>query len=296
MQGRSSQAQKLYDSVFRSQTTLRANTETYSQLMLAYMNDGSYEEAMDIYYELRDYESKDPSKERHFRLDTDTYSAMIRSLTHMPIIENLHSFDATAEPLYAYTVEDGDDAILNNIEGDSQPALLTALTLFQDMSRLDIQPTADMYLNMLKACTDQKDSFVLERLHQLLRMDVYLDPDIRVLNQLMEAYCAMHDGSTTLEIWDTIAPTMFNADSVSIVLKTCLDYGYYTRARLIWDTVKLRQPELKLPVEDFNNYLACILKSKDLSSAEEILQEGLMSGIADESSISTLEQHKPKQH
>ncbi|KAI8357887.1 hypothetical protein EDC96DRAFT_445918 [Choanephora cucurbitarum] len=263
--------------------------------MLAYINDGFYEDAMDIYYELRDYESKDLAKTKQFRLDADTYSAMIQSLTHMPIVENLHSFDAEAEPLYAYTVEDGDDAILNNIEGDSQPSLLTALTLFNDMRRLEIQPTSDMYLNMLKACTEQKDGFVLERLHKLLRMDVYLDPDIRLLNQLMEAYSAINDGSTTLEIWDTIEPTMFNADSVSIVLKVCLDHEYFTRANMIWNTIKLKQPELKLPVEDFNNYLTCVLKSKDISTAESLVQEGLISGIADESSINTLEHYKPKQ-
>ncbi|OBZ88045.1 Septin spn3 [Choanephora cucurbitarum] len=286
LEGRSSQAQKLYDSIFRSQTTVRADVETYSQLMLAYINDGLYEDAMDIYYELRDYESKDLAKIKQFRLDADTYSAMIQSLTQMPIVENLHSFDAEAEPLYAYTVEDGDDAILNNIEGDSQPSLLTALTLFNDMRRLEIQPTSDMYLNMLKACTEQKDGFVLERLHKLLRMDVYLDPDIRILNQLMEAYSAINDGSTTLEIWDTIEPTMFNADSVSIVLKVCLDHGYFTRANMIWNTIKLKQPELKLPVEDFNNYLTCVLKSKDISAAENLVQEGLISGIADESSAS----------
>lgn len=60
LEGRSEQAQKLYDVIFRNHD-VKADIDTYSQLMLAYMNDGKYEEAMEIYYELRDHD-KDPKK------------------------------------------------------------------------------------------------------------------------------------------------------------------------------------------------------------------------------------------
>ncbi|KAI8082648.1 uncharacterized protein B0P05DRAFT_467961 [Gilbertella persicaria] len=259
--------------------------------MLAYINHGEYEEAMGIYYELRDHE--DTNKVKDFVLDAKMYATMIRSLTHAKnMTAHLNRFDPTTEPVYAYSVEDDDRAILENIEGDSQPALLTALTLFNDMRRLEIQPSPEMYTSMLKACTEQKDSYVLEKLHKLMRMDLYLDPDVRVLNQLMEAYSVIGDGPSALEIWDTIETSLFNSDSVSIVLKACLDYGYHTRANAIWNAVKLKQPELRLSVDDFNNYLLCVIRSKDMEKAEKLVQEGLANGDADESSVNTLEQYK----
>lgn len=287
--GRSVQAQKVYDQVFRDHL-IEADINTYSQLMLAYMNDGQYEAAMEIYYELRDHEDSPNNSVKNLQLDADIYEVMIKSLTNPKNMAlNGTHFDPTAEPLYEYSVEDVDSAIYQDIEGDSQPALLTALTLFNDMRHLEIQPTPSMYNSMLKACIEQKDGYVLEKLHKLIRMDLYLDPDIHVFNHLMEAYSVVGDSAAVLEIWDTA--TRYDEKSISIVLKTCLNYGLVTRSQSIWETVK-KQQQQQIPVEAFNDYLVCQLRKKTVEQVKPILDEALLNGEANESSVKLFVKHK----
>ncbi|KAI9352369.1 hypothetical protein BD770DRAFT_142833 [Pilaira anomala] len=238
-EGRSEQAQKVYDEIFRHHE-VAADITTYSQLMLSYINDGKYEEAMEIYYELRDHEDSANHAVKSLRLDADIYESMIRSLTNGKNMDlNKTRFDPNVEPMYEYSVEDVDTAIYTNIDGDSQPSLLTALTLFNDMRHLEIQPTSEMYIDMLKCCEEQRDEFVLEKLHKLIRMDLYLDPDLRVFNHLMKAYKVVGDGSSVLEIWDMAeASNNFDKESVSIVINTCLENGFITRLRSIWKNLE----------------------------------------------------------
>lgn len=288
LNGRSMQAQKVYDQVFRDHFN-DADINTYSQLMLAYMNDGKYEDAMEIYYELRDHEDSPNNSVKNLQLDADTYAVMIASLTDPKNMAlNGTQFDPTAEPLYEYSVEDVDSAIYQDIEGDSQPALLTALTLFNDMRHLEIQPTPSMYTSMLKACVQQKDGYVLEKLHKLIRMDLYLDPDISVFNHLMEAYSVVGDSAAVLEIWDTAAG--YDEKSVSIVLKTCLEHGLATRSQSIYEAAK--QQHMKIPVEAFNDYLLCQLRKKTVEEVTPILDQALANGEANESSVKLVDKYK----
>lgn len=254
-EGRSLQAQTLYDRIFRHHEVV-ADMTTYSQLMLAYLNDGKYEDAMEIYYQLRDHEATT------LRLDASTYATMIESLTDSKNVnENRHMFDPTVEPLYYYSVEDTPSYIYPDIDGESQPSLLTALTLFNDMRQLDIQPTSDMYVHMLKACAEQRDGYVLDKVHKLIRMDVYLDPSVAVSNHLMKAYQAVGDGPTVLELWD-IAES-FDKESISIVLKTCVDHGYHSRADAIWDASQ----------QNLDIYLKSVLDRGDVERAKQLIQE-----------------------
>jgi pentatricopeptide repeat protein len=290
-EGRSIQAQKLYDAIFRNHS-LVADLETYSQLMLAYINDGQFEDAMEIYYEIRDHEGSSLS---NLRLTAETYATMISSLTNAKNVDlsAQRNFDTTSEPMYEYSVQDGDTAIFHNLDGDSQPSLLVALTLFNDMRHLEIRPTSSMYIDMLKACADQQDDFVLEKLHKLIRMDLYFDPDIQVYNGLMKAYRAVGDGAAVLEIWDIAESShAFDGTSVSTVLKTCLDHGYYTRSNAIWNVLNAFQPQIKLSVQDFNHYLEGVLiNGKDIDRAQQVLEEGLSRGNADETSVNILENY-----
>ncbi|CAO0795656.1 unnamed protein product [Mucor circinelloides] len=285
LEGRSEQAQKLYDLIFRNHN-VKADIDTYSQLMLAYMNDGKYEEAMEIYYELRDHD-EDPAK--NLRLKPDTYASMIQALTDPSKIQQTHTqFQDNAEPMYEWSVEDVNSAIYPDIDGNSQPALLTALALFNDMRHLEIQPTPDMYANLLKACADQKDGYVLEKLHKLIRMDLYFDPDVQVFNQLMKAYDVVGDSASVLEIWEVAeSSNVLDHDSVSTVLQTCLQNGYYSRANAIWDSLQYRDA-IQPTVDDFNVYLQCVLNSNEAEKAEKMVQEGLSTGQANETSVNIL--------
>lgn len=302
LEGRSVQAQKLYDEIFRDHD-FQANIATYSQLMLAYINDGKYEEAMEIYYELRDHEDSAKNTTKNLRLDADTYATMIRSLTDTKNMEaHGNRFDPTAEPLYEYSVEDVDSAIFQDIEGNSQPALLTALTLFNDMRHLEIQPTSEMYISMLKACVQQRDGYVLEKLHKLIRMDLYLDPDREVFYYLMEAYRVVGDGASVLEIWDSlVADQAVDEKSISTVLKACAQYGYKSRAKAIWE--ELNSKNIKIPMNDCNQYLLSQLnhiqqeegkevQGQQLKDLEGLVQQGLSNSQANDTSVNLLEKYK----
>jgi pentatricopeptide repeat protein len=288
LEGRSEQAQKLYDVVFRHHD-VKADIETYSQLMLAYMNDGKYEESMEIYYELRDHD-EDPTK--NLRLMPDTYAAMLKALTDPSKIQENHiQFDKNVEPIYEYSVEDADSAIYPDVDGNSQPALLTALALFKDMRHLEIQPTPDMYENLLKACADQKDGYVLEKLHKLIRMDHYFDPDVDVFNQLMRAYHAVGDPASVLEIYEVAeSSNVVDQKSLSTVLETCLQNGFHSRAEAIWNSLEYKN-NIKITANDFNIYLQCLLNSNDTDKAEKMIQEGLTSGQANEASVNILKKY-----
>ncbi|KAF1799140.1 hypothetical protein FB192DRAFT_1395144 [Mucor lusitanicus] len=292
LEGRSEQAQKLYDVIFRNHD-VKADIDTYSQLMLAYMNDGKYEEAMEVYYELRDHD-EDPTK--NLRLKPDTYASMLQALTDPHKMQQNHTqFEDNVEPMYEYSVEDVDSAIYPDIDGDSQPALLTALALFNDMRHLEIQPTPDMYANLLRACADQKDGYVLEKLHKLIRMDLYFDPDVQVFNQLMRAYDVVGDPASVLEIWEVAdSSDVVNHDSVSTVLQTCLRNGYHSRANAIWESLQYKKDAIQPTADDFNVYLQCLLNSNDIGKAEKMVQEGLATGQANESSVNILETHTNK--
>ncbi|KAI8645766.1 hypothetical protein BD408DRAFT_411035 [Parasitella parasitica] len=288
LEGRSQQAQKLYDIIFRNHD-VNADVDTYSHLMLAYMNDGRYEEAMEIYYELRDHD-QNPIKQ--LRLKPDTYASMLQALTDPTKMQENHAqFDDSTEPMYEYSVQDVGTALYPNIDGDSQPALLTALALFNDMRHLEIQPTPDMYTNLLKACADQKDGFVLEKLHKLIRMDLNFDPSIQVFNQLMRAYHAVGDPAPALEIWEVAeSSNMVDCESVSTALEICLQYGYFSRADAIWSSLGGHK-DIEVTVGNFNVYLQSLLNSSAADKAEKMVQEGLCSGHADETSVNILKMY-----
>ncbi|CEP17939.1 hypothetical protein [Parasitella parasitica] len=288
LDGRSLQAQKLYDVVFRHHD-VKADIDTYSQLMLAYMNDGRYEEAMEIYYALRDH---DQDSTQNLQLRPETYASMLQALTDpSKVLDSRTQFESGAEPMYEYSVQDVDTAIYPDIDGDSQPALLTALALFNDMRHLEIQPTPDMYTNLLKACADQKDGYVLAKLHKLIRMDLYVDPDVQIFNHLMKAYHAVDDPASALEIWEAAeSSNMVDRDSVSTALQTCLQHGYFSRADAIWSSLR-EHKDIKVTADEFNVYLQSLLDSNDIDKAKTMVQKGLSSGHANETSVNILKKY-----
>ncbi|KAI8987355.1 hypothetical protein BDF20DRAFT_849670 [Mycotypha africana] len=275
--GRSLQAQTTYDIKFRHDT-LKPNVNTYTQLMLAYINDAKYEEAMDIYYQIRD--------SIQLTFSVEAYQQFIHSLTHNR--QNSRQRQPESDPGWVeFTVEDV--SIYAELNGDSDPALLTAFALFQDMRQFSHLPTtSQMYIDLLQACAEQKDAYILERLHKLLRMDLCLDPDIHVYHQLMEAYRATNDGSSVIEIWEMTDSRLWNGTTASILLKTCLENGYYIRSDAVWERLKAERPDITIAVDDFNSYLLCLLKHQDIDKAQQVLERGLLAGEADESSVEIL--------
>ncbi|KAG1344114.1 hypothetical protein G6F62_004583 [Rhizopus arrhizus] len=217
LNGRSEQAQTVYDEIFRNHV-IKANVDTFSHLMVAYMNDGKYHDSMEIYHELRNYEDRASSLD--LRLDSSVYETMIESLTKAR--PDYKRFEQDQEPIYEYSVADNDSLIVTNVEGDSSPSLLTALTLLNDMRHLEIPATVNIYTSMLQTCAEQKDEYVLEKVHRLIRMEPCIDPEIDITNHLLKAYYEIKDIGLVLDIWNVAEETKgFDQTSISVVLKAC---------------------------------------------------------------------------
>ncbi|KAI8391253.1 uncharacterized protein BYT42DRAFT_490600 [Radiomyces spectabilis] len=245
--GCSMQAQQLYDDVFRHHRH-KADIATFTNLILAYINDQQTDVAMDIYYELRNhYENLHTSSGSapviEIDLDVPFYTSLITALTHQ------------AERI-----------------PDSSPELLFALSLFNDMRQLHIQPNAHAYTAILHACGRHKDSYVLEEIHQLIKMDLYFDPDTAVYNALMDAYNRTGDGDTVLQIWETLAlssapEAMIDQVSVSIVLDSCGHNGYHFKAQSIWKMLK--DEFFPLNSNNYNSYIECLCRKSGRDGWDE---------------------------
>ncbi|KAI9021433.1 hypothetical protein CLU79DRAFT_753304 [Phycomyces nitens] len=235
--GESAQAQRLFKAFFQD-GQYSPTLGTYTSLMVGYINDGGYQVAMDIYYELRDRHEPDESMatSKTVVLDSTLYLTLINALTHLSIRTNSGERESSGNS-YVYTVEDGPDE-LYNLDGTSQPILLTALTLFNDMRQLNIKPNAETYVAMIRACGEYKDDYVLEQIHRLIRMDIYFDPTVEVYRALMEAYGQVENCQEVLEIFDIVPQSAVDGEMVSIALKSCLENGQSYKAPHVWSNLE----------------------------------------------------------
>ncbi|CAO0803046.1 unnamed protein product [Mucor circinelloides] len=249
--GRSSQAQHLYDTVFRH-ATCKPDIATFTHLILAYINDNQLDDALEIYYSLREHHKKckqDATKHKvkiPIQLDTTFYSTIIAALSK----DDLN-----------HTISVSDDP------DESSPRLVAAMSIFNDMRPLQIQPTMHTYTAMLHACGQYRDQYVLDQVHKLIKVDLYLDPDIAIYNAMMDAYNRTGNGEKVLDIWQTLsmaaseyAQVTPDQTTVSIVFDSCGHNGYIQQAQSIWSFLKRTQ--FNLNTNNYNSYIECLCRSR----------------------------------
>ncbi|KAI9480328.1 MAG: hypothetical protein EXX96DRAFT_600264 [Benjaminiella poitrasii] len=254
LNGRSEQVQHIYDSVFRN-LDRKPDISTFTNLTLSYINDNLIEDAMSIYKTLREFHKK--CKDDQIRskakipieLDATFFSTLISALTKETRHERgVQKFITTYDP------------------EDSLPRLITAMSMFNDMRSLRIQPTEYIYTAMLHACGQYRDQYVLEQVHKLIKVDLYLDPDIGLYNSLMDAYNRTDNGDMVLDIWQTLSLTGSHSSqplapdqiTVSIVFDSCGHNGLFNRALSIWNWLK--RTEFKLSTNNYNSYIECLCR------------------------------------
>jgi pentatricopeptide repeat protein len=278
------QAQKLFDTVFSERNSSRfhqPDIATYTSLITAYIKSGDMDAALDVYYAVK--EKHVPARRRKnaptnsVTLDTQFYTALItmfaQTADNVPSIDSEQQSDdrLSYAPAYIYTVEDDTDR-RKFIEGEdnSSVALATALSLFTDMRQMQIRPNAHTYTTLLNAAAKHRDELALEHIHKLIKMDLYLDPDIAIYNGLMEAYNRTGQGHQVIQIWETLklsSPTSSMQDknidqaSVSIVLDSCAHNGYGYKAEEIWD--QLKRSKFPLNTNNYNSYIEALCRMKD---------------------------------
>lgn len=265
LQGRSSQAQYIYDTVFRDMRFRLPDIATFTHLLLAYINDNQLDEALQIYQTLREHHLKcktAASVKVPIELDTTFYASLISSLS-------------------SSMGEDG---------------MAAALMLFHDMRKLRIQPTKHIYTAMLHAAGQHRDDYVLEHVHQLIKVDLYLDPDIGIYNALMDAYNRLGDGDAVLEIWQTLTSgggqVVPDQATVSIVMDSCGHNGQGQQAQWIWES--LRRQGFALNTNNYNSYIECLCRQRGRAGwdvAYQLVKEEMSNGRGpkrDEKTVNTL--------
>lgn len=252
--GRSNQAQHIYDTVFRN-ISCKPDIATFTHLILAYINDDKLDDALEIYYALREHHKKckqDATKSKikiPIQLDTTFYSTVIAALSKG---DKNHTIAFSDDP------------------DESSPRLIATMSIFNDMRPLQIQPTMHTYTAMLHACGQYRDQYVLDQVHKLIKVDLYLDPDIAIYNAMMDAYNRTGDGEKVLDIWQTLSmsATQYShlapdQTTVSIVFDSCGHNGLTHHAQSIWSFLK--RTEFKLNTNNFNSYIECLCRSRGRS-------------------------------
>ncbi|KAI9307377.1 hypothetical protein BJ944DRAFT_237917 [Cunninghamella echinulata] len=245
--GRADLAQALYDRVFRYNTLCDADIVTYTGLMVAYIQSNQTNVAIEIYEVLKNhhYQSTESSStSTKVQLDDVFFTTLISTMTNK--ISQLTSMD--------------------KIEKEME----FTLDMFMDMRSLRIQPHLHTYTAMLNCCGRAKHAEGLEQVHQLIKMDLHLDPDIAIYNALLDGYNRTDQIDRVLNLWDIMSTTsttinshqlMFDAATISIVLDACGHHNESLRGQSIWNF--LNQIQYPLNTNHFNSYIEFLCRVGD---------------------------------
>ena len=150
-----------------------------------------------------------------------------------------------------------------------------ACTIFGHMRRSGnptIQPTSDDYVRCMEGFGWAPDETSLKLVHNMLKLDIRIQPDTRLYNALMIAYVACDDPRRALDIWADIIHSTEGPSyrSLEIVFRACeaIPYGDET-ARPIW--AKAQRLEIEIPDYVFTAYCAAIASQGHVEEVKELI-------------------------
>ncbi|CAO3609510.1 unnamed protein product [Cunninghamella blakesleeana] len=282
-QGQWEEAQSIYDKVFRygeyKGQKVKADILTYGLLMEAYIKGGHVEDAMDIYYTLKNYIDQQQQKNinHQFEIDGTFYNRLISALTTTTTNNNINDINTNEKEKVSthlgYTVEE-DVQIIANIEHDTSASLQLALQLFQDMRHKDIPTNKDTYIYLIRACGIEKDNYILGQIHQLLRMDYSLELDQTLIYELMKTYYQVNDIGMLFELWESSGhyqqhqKNTYN-EMIEFLLNICYEKKYKYHALRIWTDLP---SSLKLEDRHLSTlFIKCLCESNEWDQAKSII-------------------------
>jgi len=116
------------------------------------------------------------------------------------------------------------------------------------------------------------DETSLKLVHNMLKLDIRIQPDTRLYNALMIAYVACDDPRRALDIWADIIHSTEGPSyrSLEIVFRACeaIPYGDET-ARPIW--AKAQRLEIEIPDYVFTAYCAAIASQGHVEEVKELI-------------------------
>ncbi|KAI8342049.1 hypothetical protein BC941DRAFT_346524 [Chlamydoabsidia padenii] len=231
--------------------------------MEAYIRGNSVDEAIDIYYSLKDYVDLHPvaAQQKGLAFGIELYTQLITALSN----SNSTLANTTVSPHLGYTVDDGEHEI-KNMDMDCSSELRMAMILFQDMRQQGLQADPSIYLALMKRCGQEKDGYLLQQVHQYLRMDDGIELDHAMVYGLMDAYRQVGDeDAMVFEIWENAGQG--HHDLVDLVLDMCREKKYKQHAVRVWAQLS---PNLKVK-SGYRHMVSCLCEANEWHQAKQLV-------------------------
>jgi len=145
-----------------------------------------------------------------------------------------------------------------------------ALKNMKDYYRADVKPIVDTYILVFNGIAKAHDDEALKQIHNLLKVDMSLDPDRKLWNALMRAYFGCKDPRRVIELWDDLMSTLEGPDETSVAL--ALDAAKYTPEVGDIDRIWQVAVERNLTKDSvvIANLIAALTKKGKIEEAKEI--------------------------
>lgn len=144
----------------------------------------------------------------------------------------------------------------------------------RQQSTSDERPTIETYVACFEGIANSSDHASLETIHNMLKLDIEIEPNTRLYNSLMLAYAGCGEPRRALEFWTDIVhsregPTY---DSLQIALRACETTPFGDRhAREIWS--RLRKHDVQISREIHAAYIGALAGQALFSECTQLVNE-----------------------
>lgn len=157
------------------------------------------------------------------------------------------------------------------------------LSILKDMRLSNFRPTPSIYTSILDHYS--KTSFPsylgIKATHEALKVDTLLEPDLPLINALMNAYNRAEEPAMVLAIWDSLLATRQEIDGVtlSVVFDTCGRFGLLPVARKVLARIRRLEEEAvggrrgrsAMTKGAWDSWLECLARCGRLEEAIELV-------------------------
>lgn len=144
----------------------------------------------------------------------------------------------------------------------------------RQQSTRDERPTIETYVECFEGIAKSSDHASLQTIHNMLKLDIEIEPNTRLYNSLMLAYTGCGEPRRALEFWTDIVhsregPTY---DSLQIALRACETTPFGDRhAREIWS--RLRKHDVQISREIHAAYIGALAGQALFSECTQLVNE-----------------------
>jgi hypothetical protein len=145
--------------------------------------------------------------------------------------------------------------------------------------RQDKRPTTDTYVECLVGIAKCEDKESLDMIHNMMKMDLSIEPSTRLYNALMLAYTACGEAHKALNFWTDITNSVEGPtyNSIEIVFRACQKKPFGDKpAKEIWN--KMRRMEIEVTTEVFSAYVGALAAQALLPEVKTLI-EGMESDV-----------------